>query len=137
MTAENIMIDFNKESLVLAERAVACENWRWMPGMKAGVPDSWYRACDQPETLYWQGETNGGWTIIVEDNWIPDFRDAATLGCLQELVREISGDPWLCAYVRARADGSESEWTGIMWERRFSAESEQEVLIKMLEVSHE
>lgn len=132
-----MMLEFDEKAFALAEKAIACKNWRWTPGMKAGVPDSWYRACDQPETIYWHGETNGGWTTIVEDNWIPDFRDAATLGCLLEIVREISGDPWLYVYVRSRADGSESEWTGTLWDDRFSADSEEAVLIKMLEALNE
>lgn len=127
------MTEVNEDSLILARRAIVCKHWRWLPGMKAGISDDWYRACDQPETLYWQGETHGGWTTIVEDDWTPDFRDAATLGCLLELVREISGDPWLYVYVRARADGSESEWTGTLWEERFSSNSEESVLIEMLE----
>jgi hypothetical protein len=131
------MLELTEEEVSLSKRALSCANWRWKIGMRGGVPGDWYRACDQSEKIYWHGETNGGWTIEVGSDWIPDFRDAATLGCLLEIVREISGDPWLYVYVRSRADGSEHEWTGTVWDERFSADSEEGVLVKMLESLNE
>jgi hypothetical protein len=121
------------EKIDLAQRAVACGSWRWMPGMLAGTFSDWYRACDQKERLYWQGETNGGWTVDVGEDWVPNLIDAATLGCLLELVRDAANDPWVSPYVRERADKSESEWTEEVWGERFSAPTEEGVLVEILE----
>lgn len=67
----------------LGRRAVACQQWRWMPGMLARYDggQGWYRVTD-------------GYGLPVRhvppnprDAW-PDLTDSATLGCLLALVRE-------------------------------------------------
>ena len=74
--------------VALAERAIACEGWRWMPGMRNK-----------------RGFLRGfsGW-LAVDDGWceldtypphLPDLSDPATLGCLLALVRSAYGDPWI------------------------------------------
>jgi hypothetical protein len=73
----------------LARRAVACNRWRWMPGM---LSDKGLRVtrCDDDgyvvgyyENLSYIAECVSGST--------PDLSDPATLGCLLALVRESWG----------------------------------------------
>ena len=80
--------------IALARRAVACKNWRWMPGMRTldamrviHDPDRW---PDRPCAI-----REGGWVDTapprpLKDD-LPDLADAATLGCLLTLVREAWG----------------------------------------------
>ena len=57
----------------LAMRAVESKHWRWMPGMR------------------WAGFDRGGWEWHEDEFRLPDFSDAATLGCLLALVQEAHG----------------------------------------------
>ena len=130
----NKTAEYFENQKALGERAVACKAWKWMPGMLGGTIGDWFRCYAQPDGLYWQGEPHGGWTKTKEDDWIPNLNDPGTKGCLLDLIRDASNDPWLYVYNRSRADGSETEWTTTISGRRFSAGSEQEVLIAMLEI---
>lgn len=65
----------------LAQRAVACKGWRWMPGMQL---NNGYRL------------RNGGFTPLGDEyGWSPDLTDPCTLGGLLALVREAWDDPHL------------------------------------------
>ena len=55
----------------LAERAIACKGWRWLPGMLA--LDTGLRLDEMTDD--WEAE-------------LPDLSDPSTLGCLLALVRE-------------------------------------------------
>lgn len=82
----------------LARRAVACKGWRCVPGMLTlsgarillveddGAYVLMARRAEQP---------------MLMDGELPDFADAATLGCLLSLVREAWGDDLGCV-VRLR-----------------------------------
>jgi hypothetical protein len=59
----------------LARRAVACKHWKWMPGMLYRQE----RYGLRPETAT---------APIIQGGGLPDFTDAATLGCLLALVRQ-------------------------------------------------
>jgi len=60
----------------IAQRAVACKHWRWIPGMLSS--DTGLRLDE----------------FTLEEDWeakYPDLTDPATLGCLLHLVREAWG----------------------------------------------
>jgi hypothetical protein len=71
----------------LAQRAVACRHWRWMPGMV------WYRPSSALGPIRGRmiGDDPSG--LLLSEGW-PDLTDPATLGCLLALVREAG------AYIR-------------------------------------
>jgi hypothetical protein len=102
----------------LGKRAVACEGWRWLPGMLVmSDPDAVPRAVQMPVpapsalrarvyaaqlgTWYgvgeydvdapdWEGKQCRGGDL---PGTLPDLTDPATLGCLLALVREALGKP--------------------------------------------
>ena len=86
-----------EEMIALARRAVACKNWKWMPGMAGtdalGVP---FRCA--------LTHHSGGMMVVAGMAFMPahpdalarmfpDLSDPATLGCLLHLVREAYADP--------------------------------------------
>lgn len=92
----------------LADRAVACKAWRWLPG---SVDEDGYRVTGTYTDI------EGGFLQLVRFESpepvkgcspaqmnIPDLSDPATLGCLRALVREAWGDPLMMAhFVSLRA----------------------------------
>lgn len=77
----------------LAKRAVACPRWRWIRGMRVIVETKHgtLMLMRVPEQT-WPGEH---WLSAPGD--LPDFNDAATVGCLAALVREVLQKPHLFA----------------------------------------
>ena len=88
----------------LGRRAVACEGWRWMPGMLAR---RWVElAAGLCLNRLRLGESWNGRHEVETSAW-PDFRDPATVGCLLALVREKRGVPSLvCGHV----GGWDDDW---------------------------
>ena len=96
--------------IALARRAVACCGWSWMPGMLAAGPpgprggqklarvegiltsDDWTPRC-----VDFMGRRVPAHYACKcsEEDVMPDLTDAATLGCLLELVREQHKEPRL------------------------------------------
>jgi hypothetical protein len=103
--------------LDLARRAVACKGFRWKPGMRTtdGMrvihePRLWpYRPCAIRE---------GTWvdTAVPRPlgDHLPDFTDAATLGCLLSLVREAWDDPTIVTAATLELGGVRG-WVAECW----------------------
>jgi len=73
----------------LGRRAVSWPSWQWIPGMKNGRDGSRYIgdgqwACSDPYRAHARG--------VEPDDW-PDLSDAATMGCMLELTRQVRGEP--------------------------------------------
>lgn len=107
----------------LAQRAVACPRWRWLPGM---LTLAGYRVSDE------DAETDAP-TPFADD--VPDLRDSATRGCVLTLVREAWDDPLMCPVgyviegrVRWRFD-SDDHPVGDLYD----CDSEAQVLVEALE----
>ena len=71
-------------SRVLARRAVACKQWRWMRGMLASRSRVVRIKLDNIIEVWAPGD----WIEELPNNALPDLRDPATLGCLLAIVRE-------------------------------------------------
>ena len=107
----------------LGKRLVACKGFRWLPGMlcqRRMHTGEWVsmRLTDDTTVVDYRvvernavpsmnqaaarimGEgyiTLNGW--VLADDLLPDLSDAATKGCVLQLVREAWGDPELFAVV--------------------------------------
>jgi hypothetical protein len=69
----------------LARRAVACEGWRWMPGMLM------MRVENRPGYSFGPCRVVEGGVYDDAKHKLPDLDDPATIGCLLALVREAWG----------------------------------------------
>jgi len=138
----------------LAERAVACKHWRWMPGMRvatAAVPYAlpWspgspvaavgpFVATSACNGLPWGQHSRidgrgGGWGEVK--NALPDLTDPATLGCLLTLVREAWGGVTL-EFVHLPGGGcvmTVRQASGSYWQH--GATSYAEALVAALEAA--
>lgn len=75
--------------IALGKRIVACRGWRWMEGMLAVE----WAAPGMNLTDGRPVRVDEGWQEVGV--WLPDLRDAATRGCVIELLREVTEDPYL------------------------------------------
>ena len=133
MTTSNQLGDANE----LARRFVACKGWRWLPGMLTTCGNRVYDvgtyayAIDPVSTDADNGNYMG--------KWLPDLSDAATRGCILELVRKAWGDPYLhCQYIIAELNQPDC-WMAIadcgMARREFVGQTEAEALLAALEAA--
>lgn len=83
------------EQTALAREWVALRGWRWMPGMRDDR--GWRIVADTPTLgLLWcdgRGSIQRGKGRLD----VPDITDAATIGCLVALTREITGARLTCS----------------------------------------
>lgn len=80
--------------IAIAQRLVESKHWKWMPGMLIkdygpGIrffwsDDNWFHGI---------AAEGNSWIRIKPSNCFPDLNDAATLGCLLQLVRMAWKDP--------------------------------------------
>ena len=75
----------------LGKRAIACEGFRWMPGMRESTGERVLLVVKIAiATTQESTGTTSDWTRAEMEH--PDLRDPATIGCLLHLVREAWGD---------------------------------------------
>lgn len=114
----------------LGRRAVACQHWRWMPGMQPLTLDE--EGDWMPCERVWR--TQGG-KPSPPQGAIPDLTDAATLGCLLALVRAAWKDPGIAAVVASYDHKNGYQWRVVdghhhgstfmaMSQKRYSTEAE-------------
>lgn len=119
-----------EEQIALARRAIACQGWKWMPGMLGwrlnnnGIPYSirFVKGVESMEALAGVGTgplvasgyatCDGYWK---PDDVIPDLTDPATLGCLLAMVRDAWDDECLCILPVDYGPG------GVRWACRLTA----------------
>lgn len=74
-----------EEQFALAKRAVACNGWRWMPGM---LIHTGFRMVWVDETTFRSFDERANEMYGSTECLLPDITDPATVGCLLALVRE-------------------------------------------------
>jgi hypothetical protein len=92
-----------KKLIELGRRAVACADWKWMPGMLAVAADTAGQS-DRVVSVAAHGRVRchgggGGYEFggtMAQDDSVPDFSDPATIGCMMYLVRAALNDPSIC-----------------------------------------
>jgi hypothetical protein len=114
----------------LAKIVVGSPNWRWMPGMLAGVGFRVQHVGGDNQPVYGVGEKSHKWATNL-GYWVPDLTDPATMGCLTQLVREAWGDCTANAsynHRRLRWEVAALPNTG----RLFHGDTEAEALVSAL-----
>jgi len=138
------------EAMELGQRVVKCKHWRWMPGMRDRGGNVYlgqrFRA---PDGLHqWARLDGGAWEWSEADFGLPDFTDAATLGCLLALVRaacepnRAPGDwPLVCTYQSQAKKWGVGAWLNESGKATFAAlvlpafDTEAEALVDALEAA--
>jgi hypothetical protein len=134
----------------IAQRAIACKGWRWMPGMKAA-----HRWAEGIRVVTCDGASPDPYIVINDDEgvilatvdeygimgsfpeagsaypFLPDLTDPATLGCVMSLV-------WK-AYANAVVITQGNDWWSVetdnhRWDQD-NTTSFQEALIAALEAA--
>ena len=91
----------------LGKRAVACEGWRWMPGMLCRIGSGQIRVHQAGAGLLY-----GADRVWSDDGVWPDLRDAATVGCLRAHVSKVGGgvDFVVRLGIAPMMDGVRGQW---------------------------
>ncbi len=117
-----------KSEQALARRAIACEGWRWLPGMR------WVDQEHGTEGRIEDDEDAGCFTACPEGE-LPDLTEPCTLGGLLALVREAWGTR--TAWIEPGHDGLWEACVYVGGECRFleSYQTEAEALVAALEAA--
>jgi hypothetical protein len=119
------------EQTALSRRAVVCRGWRWLSG-----------ALDQTGRrvmCVWPDDLGIKWSHIPENcvvrdaDALPDLTDAATLGCLLALVRELRQEP--TGFVVPTHAGGWSYYTRLIAADWYAGDTEAEALVAALEAA--
>ena len=97
------------QEMELAERAVACKHWRWMPGMLVMDNLRIHRVDSDGNAASYIEKSN--YVAWIQRDGIPDLTDPATLGCLLALVRETWGVPQLFVESWIAIDTKRLRWS--------------------------
>jgi len=112
------------EQQSLGKRAIMCACFRWHQGMlRYYTADGFYERCSGSDNLRISGQ-------------IPDCTDAATVGCLLALLREVTGMPHLIV----TPSHISPEGTAVMWQvhngkQVVFGQTEAEAIIATLELA--
>ena len=130
----------------LAQRAVACRHWRWMPGMLAidfCNEEHPARVIDAHRSVAYEDNDGAIHEGDVSRSDVPDLTDPATLGCLLALVREVAQEPGLhvrcmLPYAPDMSGKTPPPWVlhsgrGQRWSDRYDTEAE--ALVAALEAA--
>ena len=137
------------EGQVQGQRAKRCTEWRWLPGMRTLDHQRVVQVDTDGRILAASKGHFGDWTVLeLDSEAIPDLRDAATLGCLADLVRDTwSTAPattarfvyyspergpysgWACTYWRPDDSVNKGAWI------QAHGETEAEALVATLEAA--
>ena len=119
------------DMLDLARRAVACKGWRWMPGMLD--PFGRRVMCVWPDDLGIKWSHIPENCVVRDADALPDLSDAATLGCLLALVREVRQEP--TGFVVPTHAGGWSYYTRLISADWYSGDIEAEAIVAALEAA--
>ena len=100
-----------EQEQALARRAVACEGWRWLPGMAAVDRHGVRGRILIIEDLQYNVANRAGASWLTEKQigrCLPDLTDPATLGCLLALVRAAWATPAI--WAEPTHDGACEVW---------------------------
>lgn len=159
------------KAVEIGQRAVRCKHWRWMPGMRcqrlhrkgrirvlADDSGEWSEdyvvmpgADGNAVTAIYDCGIVSGFPDVPRDSaypFLPDFTDAATLGCLLALVRaacesnRAPGDwPLVCTYQSQAKKWGVGAWLNESGKATFAAlvlptfDTEAEALVAALEAA--
>lgn len=133
----------------LGKRAIACKNWKWLPGMLAWrITNSGNRVrvrfLDEVSSYGELAEASQIGPLVasghaIVDGWhkssdlVPDLSDPATLGCLLQLVREVRSNP--TGFLTPSAKGGWTYFTQLYQADYFLGDTEAEALLAALEAA--
>ena len=115
----------------LGKRLVASKHWRWMPGMLTLCGIRLNEGGSDYIIGHRSGPTKdgGGWVDTVDlDGIYPDLSDAATKGCLLQLVREALNKPISSVVYSAADDGWYLHTKSQFWPVVYDSEEEAMVV---------
>ena len=130
---------------VLANRAIACCHWKWLNGMRTIDGE---RICEvtSSEVLGWHKDLldcADGMVQLVPFKHsvpVPDLTDPATLGCLEQLVKDAYGVPHIWVEVRygqrARVLSPDNFSEGARMLSEWQIGTEAAALVAALEAAH-
>lgn len=110
LNIENRALEIIKEKyMVLSRELTLIDGWSWLPGMMAlrWNPNGLYHGRKE---IRIEGEREFG--IVAKWGCVPDLQDAATLGAIIQLIRELWKDQRICNVF----DSYDETWCCGVWD---------------------